>query len=142
MIIPQFKFTWFFLVLFLFGLAEISFAQKKVKYKDLFPLLSAQKFEDAEPFLRSVVANDPDHPNANFQMGLLFENKSKQADILKETELFVEKADSAIIYYSKSKLLITEKELKKRDEYYQAFNRRDRRTGKFGINLSDVHLDI
>jgi len=141
--IAQFKVTWFFLLLFFIGGQMVpSFAQKKVKYKDLFPLLSAQKFDDAEPFLRSIIAADPDHANANFQMGLMLEHKSKQADILKETDLYTERADSAIIYYQKSKGLISEKELKKRDQYYQAFNRRDLRTGKFGIKLSDVQLDI
>lgn len=143
MTVFQFKVTRFFLLLHFFGgLAASSFAQKKVKYDDLFPLLTAQQFDDAEPFLRSIIADDPEHANGNFQMGLMLEYKSKQADILKETVLFSEKADSAIIYYEKSRGLIDEKELKKREEYYQAFNRRDLRTGKFGIKLSDVQLDI
>ncbi len=142
MVIHQFKFTWIFLFYFLSGLIDPCFAQKKVKYKDLFPLLSAQKFDDAAPFLKAIITEDPDHPNANLQMGLLLEHKSKQADILKETHLYLQRADSAIIYYEKSKGLIDEKEIKKRDEYYQAFNRRDLRTGKFGIKLSDVQLDI
>ncbi|MEJ0029664.1 MAG: hypothetical protein WDO15_04540 [Bacteroidota bacterium] len=37
---------------------------------------------------------------------------------------------------------ITEKEIKRNDEFYQAFSRRDQRTGEFGIKLSDIQLDI
>jgi hypothetical protein len=50
--------------------------------------------------------------------------------------------DSAIFFYDKALKSITEKELKRNDEYYQAYNRRDLRTGEFGVKLSDVQFDV
>ena len=38
--------------------------------------------------------------------------------------------------------MITEKEIKRNDENYQMYTRRDLRTGEFGIKQSDVQLDI
>jgi len=117
---------------------------QKIKYKDLYVLLNAKKYDQAEPFLKRFLSDpkNADHPNANLQMGFTYEERSKKNDILDETDLLKENIDSALIFYNKSYSLITEKEVKKREEYYQAYNRRDLRTGKFGVKLSDVQLDI
>ncbi|MEO1052047.1 MAG: hypothetical protein AAFX87_15550, partial [Bacteroidota bacterium] len=45
-------------------------------------------------------------------------------------------------FFQRAISLITEKEIKKRSDYYQEYSRRDLRTGKFGIKLSDVHVDL
>ena len=50
--------------------------------------------------------------------------------------------DSAIQFYDKAYRTITEKEVKRNDEYYQAYNRRDLRTGEFGVKLSDIQFDL
>ena len=117
---------------------------QKIKYKDLFVLLNAKKYNDAEPFLKRYLSDpkNADHPNANLQMGFIYEEKSKKNDILDETDLLKGNIDSALIFYNNSYSLITEKEIKKNEEYYQAYNRRDLRTGKFGVKLSDVQLNI
>ncbi len=130
-------------VFMIFCLINLGFGQK-VKYKDLFVLLNSKNYDQAKPFLNIFLANpkNADHPNGNYQMGLIFQDKIEQTDVLDETVLYKANADSALFYYNKSLALITEKELKKNDEYYQAFNRRDLRTGKFGIKISDVHLDL
>jgi len=132
-----------FSTLIIFCLINLGFGQK-VKYKDLFVLLNSKKYEQAKPFLEIFLANPKtvDHPNGNYQMGLIFQDKLEHIDMLDETELYKTNADSAVYYFNKSIALITEKELKKNDQYYQAFNRRDLRTGKFRINISDVQLDI
>jgi len=135
------KFRYFFAALLLLFLSNSLYSQK-IKYKDLFPLLNAKKYEDAEPFLRNYLFKEPDHANANYQMGLIFQSKINDLDILKEVDQLQVLTDSAVLYFKKSKELINEKEIKKKDEFYQAFNRRDLRSGKFGIKLSDVHFDI
>ncbi|MCZ6694307.1 MAG: hypothetical protein O6939_10435, partial [Bacteroidetes bacterium] len=135
------KFRYFFAALLLLFLSNSLYSQK-IKYKDLFPLLNAKKYEDAEPFLRNYLFKEPDHANANYQMGLIFQSKINDLDILVEVDQLQVLTDSAVLYFKKSKELINEKEIKKKDEFYQAFNRRDLRSGKFGIKLSDVHFDI
>lgn len=130
------------LVVFIcFSLANTGFGQK-VKYKDLFVLLNAKQFEQAEPFLKKYLKDNDDNPNAYLFMGQIYQDKCWKSDVLKETETCGVFADSAVYFYDKAHKGITEKEIKKNDEYYQSYSRRDLRTGEFGIKLSDIQLDI
>jgi len=117
---------------------------QKIKYKDLYPLLSVKKYDDAEPFLKQFLQDDKnvDHPNANFQMAMIYNEKALEDDVLKETARFESHADSAIIYYEYALKYIDDREVRRNDEYYVAYKRRDIRTGKFGINLGDIQFDI
>ena len=117
---------------------------QSVKYKDLFFLLDTKKYDDAEPFLRQFLKEDKnaDHPNANFQMAMVYQEKAKKNDVLLETDILTANIDSAVTFYRNALTYIDEKELKRNDEYYQAYKRRDIRTGKFGIKLADVQFDI
>ncbi|MBI3221374.1 MAG: hypothetical protein HYZ44_17820 [Bacteroidetes bacterium] len=102
---------------------------QKVKYKDLIILLEAKQFEKAEPFLRRYLKENPDNASAILYMGMTLHEKAASNDILKNTEILLSNCDSAVLYYDKAYNAITEKELKKNDEYYQSYSRRDLRTG-------------
>lgn len=115
---------------------------QKIKYKDLFVLLSAKQYKEAEPFLKKYLKTNDDNPNAYLYMGLILEDKASHADILKETERYTALLDSAVLYYGLATKGMTEKEVSRNDEYYQMYNRRDLRTGKFGVKHSDVMLDL
>lgn len=130
---------------FIFSLAFIFCAvhagAQKIKYKDLFILLNAQQYDQAEPFLKKYIAENA-NPNAYLFMGMIFQEKSAANDMLKETEKMLANMDSATFFYDKAYSTIDAKEVKRNDEYYQAYSRRDLRTGKFGINLSDIQFDL
>jgi hypothetical protein len=128
-----------FLILFLF--ASSAYGQK-VKYKDIWGLLSTKQYEAAEPFLKNYLKENSDNPNALLYMGIIFQEKSGKDDVLKQTRRAISDMDSAILYYDKAYKTITEKEVKRNDEYYQAYNRRDLRTGEFGVKLSDIQFDL
>ncbi len=117
---------------------------QKIKYKDLFPVLNSKNYAQGGPQLRQFLSDpkNAEEPNANLQMGLMLEDQFLKYDIIDDSSRIYTSGDSAILYFKKSISLIDEKELKKRDEYYQPFFRRDLRTGEFGIKVSDVHLDI
>ncbi|MEP2669289.1 MAG: hypothetical protein ABJH04_09865 [Cyclobacteriaceae bacterium] len=115
---------------------------QKVKYKDLFVLLNAKQYDQAEPFLRKYLAENDDNPNAYLFMGIIFQEKAANNDVLKHTDIMISNLDSAVIFYDKAYQQMDEREIKRNDEYYQAYNRRDLRTGKFGVKLSDVQFDI
>ena len=116
---------------------------QKIKYKELFPILDAKNYAEGGPQLIAYLASlKKDEANPNLQMGLMLEDRFLNYDIISDSSNIYASGDSSVLYLEKAKTLITEKELKKNDEYYQAFFRRDLRTGEFGIKVSDVHLDI
>jgi hypothetical protein len=121
---------------------SVSVYGQKVKYKDLFGLLSTKQYEPAEPFLKKYLRENDDNPNAFLFMGIIFQEKSAKMDILKQTSLVNAMMDSAILFYDKAVKTIDERELRKNKEYYQAYNRRDLRTGEFGVKLSDIQFDL
>ncbi len=126
----------------LIAICALPVAAQKVKYKDLYILLNARQFDQAEPFLRKYLADEKENPNAHLFMAQMLQEKSVKADVLKEADRAKSLADSAILYYDLAMKGITERELKKNGEYYEAYSRRDLRTGEFGIKMSDIHLDI
>lgn len=122
----------------------IAFSAKaqKVKYKDIFGLLSTKQYDQAEPFLKKYVIDTDDNPNAYLYLGIIYQEKSAKNDILKQTSLALKNMDSAIFFFDKANKIMDEKEIRKNKEYYQAYNRRDLRTGEFGVKLSDVQFDM
>ncbi|MDH4295048.1 MAG: hypothetical protein OEV74_02120 [Cyclobacteriaceae bacterium] len=116
---------------------------QKVKYKDIWGLLSTKQYDAAEPFLKKYLQEEKsDNPNALLYMGIIFQEKSLKGDLLKQTSQTIAYMDSAVIFYDRAYKTITEKEIKRNDEYYQAYNRRDLRTGEFGVKLSDIQFDL
>jgi hypothetical protein len=114
---------------------------QKVKYKDLFPLLAAKDYEKSEKYLRLFITQNPEHANANLNMAYFHNYKMAESDMLKDTDTYLTYGDSALTYYTKAYAYIDEKEVKKNDDFYQDFYRRDLRTGKYGVKLGDVQLD-
>lgn len=134
--------TKFRLIGFLLLVFSASFVEaQKVKYKDIFQLLSAKQYEQAEPFLKRYL-RDNDDPSAFLYMGIIYQEKSTKTDVLKQTPVVLGYMDSAIFFYSKAYTVIDEKEVRRNKEYYQVYNRRDLRTGEFGVKLSDIQFDI
>ena len=125
----------------LLAACTVTFGQK-VKYKDLFVLLNAKNFTESEHYLKKYLKDNVDNPNAYLFMGLIYEDKASKLDILKKTELYVNQVDSAVYFFTLASKGMTEKEVSKHDEYYQMYNRRDLRTGEFGVKHSDVLLDL
>jgi len=128
-------------LLFLVFFAFSAYGQK-VKYKDIYSLLSTKQYDAAEPFLRRYLATEQGNPNAFLYMGIIYQEKAAAQHVLRQTHSLVAYADSAIRCFDKSASMLTEKEVKRNAEYYQAYNRRDLRTGEFGIALSDITFDL
>jgi phage anti-repressor protein len=130
----------FNIVLFVL-VSSLTFGQK-VKYKDLYGLLSTRQYEAAEPILKNYLKENTDNPNAYLYMAIILHEKALVDDVLKDTERALTNIDSAIFFYTKAAEGVNEKEIKKNKYYYTAYSRRDLRTGEFGVKVSDVQLEI
>jgi hypothetical protein len=124
------------------SLSVSSVLAQKVKYKDIFELISAKQYDLAEPFLKTYLKDNTDNPNAYLYMGEIYKVKAEAQDILLNTDRSIQQMDSAILYFDNSLKGLTEKTIKKDKEYYVAYNQRDLRTGEFGVTLSNVKYDL
>lgn len=122
-------------------IASPAFAQK-VKYKDIFGLLSVKQYDQAEPFLKTYLKENTDNPNAYLFMGVIYKEKAESTDILINTDRCIQQMDSAILFFNNSLKILDEKEVRKNKEYYVMYNKRDLRSGEFGVKLSDVQFDL
>jgi tetratricopeptide (TPR) repeat protein len=115
---------------------------QKVKYKEIFALLSTKQFDQAEPFLKTYLKDNTENPNAYLFMGLIYKEKAEADDVLLSANKSVQHMDSAILYFDNALKILDEKEVRKNKDYYVSYNRRDLRTGEFGVKLSDVQFDL
>ena len=108
-------------ILLTVGLSINVFAQK-TKYKDIYPLV-ANSVSDAALFrLKSYIAEDLNHPHANFKMALIYESRYKNADVLTEYEKALANADRAKLRFIKSQSVVNEKEVSRNVGYYSDFS--------------------
>jgi hypothetical protein len=114
---------------------------QRIRYKNLFPILQSKDYKTAEPQLLKFLEENDDEANAYFYLGEIIVSKLDTVEIFPSLEKYDSMANQAIKSYKKAISLVDDREVRKNDDYYMAYNRRDLRTGKFGIKTSDVHLD-
>ncbi|HCW06743.1 MAG TPA: hypothetical protein DGG95_05195, partial [Cytophagales bacterium] len=105
------------LVVLLFIVAAQAFGQH-LKYKELFPMMSSMTNEELRNSLKEFLADDRDHPNANFRLALVYEKNYLNADPLTEYANVLANANQAKLYFLKAKQLVDEREVNKNNEYY------------------------
>lgn len=127
---------------YLFALASTMAFSQKLKYKDIFALLSTNQYEAAEPFLKKYLKETTDNPNAYLYLGFIYEQKSNKEDVLKNTGQALTTIDSAIMLFTKANSMITDKEIKKEKDYYAMYSQRDLRSGTFEIKLAHIQYDL
>ncbi|MEQ8533992.1 MAG: hypothetical protein RIB86_19215 [Imperialibacter sp.] len=89
--------------------------------------MQASKWDEAEKQLDLFIADpkNSDEANAHYSLGRILERKALAESIVTDTAQMFVHIDAANLHYNKSLQLIDEKELKKNEENYQEFNRRD-----------------
>lgn len=134
----------FFLLSLIIVLTISTSSGQKLKFKDILPLLEEKSYKHADRKLKEFLADEKnsDHASGNLYMGIIWQDKVGHIDPIKEPSKFEEANATAIQYLKKSASLLNEKEVSKNEEYYPAYNRRDLRTGKYGVKVSDVMQDI
>ncbi len=105
-------------------------------------MLNTKQYDLAEPFLKDYLKEITDNPNSYLFMGIIYKQKAEADDILLNTDKCIQHMDSAIFFFDKVLKIIDEKEVRKNKDYYVMYNKRDLRTGEFGVKLSDIQYDL
>ena len=126
------------LVIMLF--CSVTAIAQKVKYKDIFALLKNKQYDAAEPLLKKYIETETDNPNAFLYLGIILTEKFDKMQTEEAKSSTVREA--ARDYLVRAKMGITEKEVSRNEEYYAIYKRRNLRTGKIEITLSDIITDI
>lgn len=110
------------LVLFLFIYAAhsvgVPLLAQHTKFKDLFPTFSTLSSEEIKTSLKEYIAEDLDHPSANFRLARIYETNYKMADPLTRFEYAIANAEQARLRYIKAKQVVDDREVDRNNEYY------------------------
>jgi len=93
------------------------FAQT-AKYKDVVPIIEGTSDQYTIEVLKAFLNNNLDHPAANLKIANLYLKKALETDPLIEYEKMQALAEQARQKLFKAGLLVTDKEVKKREAYY------------------------
>ena len=88
------------------------------KYKELVPILDASSNHEQLAMLRQYIAEDAKEPNADFRLAMVHYNLFRKADPLIEFDIAMAHAREAELRFIRSKQLVTESEVRKKNEYY------------------------
>ncbi len=92
-------------------------------------MLENKDYGQALPYLEKFLESNPQHPSAVLHMGIIAQD-------------FQDDCEKALVYFGKAMKLVDDKEVKKNEKYYSEWNRRNLRTGKYGVNLDDLNIDL
>ncbi|MDH5474114.1 MAG: hypothetical protein OEX22_00330 [Cyclobacteriaceae bacterium] len=109
------------------------------KYKDIYPSIALASDEESMPILKKFLKDEPDHPNSNLLLALIYERRYKGADVLTEFEKAVANADRAKLRFTKSRVLVNDKEVKKNQGYYSVFSTGIDSKGRTIVDYETVH---
>jgi len=88
------------------------------KYSELIPLLPGMSPDQQKHAIKSFLADEREHPNANFRLALLYEKNYRTADPLVNYTFALANAAEAILYLNKAKILCDAREVSRNNEQY------------------------
>lgn len=117
---------------------------QKVKYKDLYPIIAGRQYNDDILLtkLKEYKRLSPEEGNQYYQMGKLYFRRISKFDVLKQLNGAVQVADSGLYYFKRAKEVINEKEVKRKDEYYQDFLKSPDGQTRDKVTIEIVYKDI
>ncbi|HTH55528.1 MAG TPA: hypothetical protein VL728_05740 [Cyclobacteriaceae bacterium] len=108
------RYTYLLLLL----LAASALHAQRMKYKELFPLMSSMSDNEIKHSLKEFLAEELDHPNANFKLALMYEKSYRTTDGLTNYDYVMANAAQAKLRFVKAKQLVDEREVNRNNEYY------------------------
>ena len=119
-----------------------SLLAQDLRYKDIYPYIESRNFIEAVPRLKDFLKIEPDHPSANLQLAMIFEERYKNYHPILQYNPALKNAENAKTYFLKAGLLVDEKEVKRNGKkFYTNFARIDN-NGKLEVTYQDVKARI
>jgi hypothetical protein len=94
---------------------------QRIRYKDLAPALDTVSHDQQMSMLREYLAEDQNHPNANYRLAILHYQIFRHADPLLEYRKAMAHAREATLRLLRAKLMVTAQEVRSNNEYYATF---------------------
>lgn len=88
------------------------------KYSDLLLLFPGMTTDQQKNAIKGFMADDRDHPNANFRLALLYEKNYRAANPLVNYTFAMANAAEAKLYLNKAKMLCDAREVSRNNEQY------------------------
>ena len=125
------------LVLVVFG----AFAQKLEKYEDALPRILALPPSGSIAQLKRPLPVEPQNPSIYFQMGVVYTNRFKNSDPIKDYAYKLGNAQEALKAFAMTDRFINEKEVRKNEELYFNFGQLDEK-GKLKVEYDSIRKYI
>jgi hypothetical protein len=93
-------------------------AARAQKYSELFTQLPGMTADQQKQLLKNVLADDREHPNANFRLALLYERNYRTTNPLVSYTFALANAAEAKLYLNKAKTLCDAREVSRNNEQY------------------------
>lgn len=122
----------------LLGWSRAGWAQRDLRYKDIYPLIAEGKSNEAVPLLQEFLVQEPDHPSANLQLALIYERRYKSYQPITDYDAAMSNAQKAKVRFLKAKVLIDDREVRRNEEYYSNFALEFKRNGKPIVEFDTV----
>jgi len=120
--------------------ANLAIAQR---YKDVFPsIASAKSNEEALSIIKSYMLEDLDHPNSNFRLALIYEDRYKDSHPLTEFERTLANSEASKIRFLKAQVLVDDKEVKRNSGWYREFASSIDSKGRAVVEFSTIQNKI
>lgn len=132
------KFTIYSLVVLSGFLAT---AQKLARYKDELPKILALPSAGVTALLKVYQAEDPENASIDFQLAVEYEKRYLNSDILTNYNYKYGNAREALYYYSKARITVDEKDVRRNEEHYINFGTVDDR-GRVDVEFDTVASKI
>lgn len=112
-------------ILFLAGAALPGLSQKLEKYEEVLPRILALPPSGALAQLKIYLAEQPDNSSIYLQMAVIYEKRYRESDPIKDFAYKVGNAREALKAYQRTEQFISEKEVRKNQEYFFNFGTLD-----------------
>ena len=107
------------LLLLVLFFISLSLSAQRIKYKDLLPMIRTSDEEQSVMLIKEYLQIDAEHPHANFLLAQVYKKRYRRADLLTSYEMAVANAEQAKLRYLKCQTLVSEREVRRNDEYFQ-----------------------